>query len=199
MLPVYFNFTYAYGFVARNCRRESLRNLLVSTTVFTVRMYTAAARKLPHERPAASKEESLRAAGRLSAEDARYVVYRLLADGLVTIDGVEELRRERREEVDALKTVVAQFSDGAPERGRRPRKKETRPRQLSPEVRERRRMHGKFVGLLRTIPAAERDDFRRLYKERSVDVAISALEEYRRELLRQEAEHHGRSTGVVDE
>ena len=163
-------------------------------------MYNAQARRIRAAAAGPSKEDVMLEVGRLSAADARYVLYRLLVEGVVTFERVEELRRQRREEMYALKTIVAQFGDDASERGRRRiRKKETRPRQLSPEVRERRRMHGKFVGLLRTVPATRREEFRRLYKEKSVDAAISALEEYRRELLREESQHHRRSTGVVDE
>ena len=138
---------------------------------------------------------------RISAEDARYVLYRLVADGVISVDDVEALRKERRHEVDSLKAIVAQFVDHAPERGRhRTRKKETRPRRLSAEVRERRRLQGRFVGLLRTVPEERREEFRRLYKTASLESAIAALEEYRREPNRKRAALHRRRTrGATDE
>ena len=130
----------------------------------------------------------IQAVERLPVEDVRYVLYRLVLEERVTLPEIEEIRRFRVEEVASLKRMLALFAGGTPPSERTQRKKETRPRTLSPEVREQRRVHGQFVGLLRQVPEMERPRFLQIYRDDSPIAAIEAIKKFR---LREKAKREG--------
>lgn len=129
----------------------------------------------------------------LSSADAIYLVYRLLLDGALTRTTAQQYLSERDEHSRNLTRLARRV-----ERARK-RRRETKPRRLSDEVRQRRRLQGRFIGLLRGVPASERDVYRRLYSAQSPEAAVQALEERKRQAAEAAATRERSGTGVRDE
>jgi hypothetical protein len=141
----------------------------------------------------------------LSEGQAHYVVQRLVQDGRISpaevtryVGDVDREIGELEAKLQRLKSIrqgtVSSSGDGEPKRRRgRPRKdagaatesapvgKTTRRRRrakraVTPEVRASRQVQGRYLALIRQIPANRRGEYSKLAKEKGREAAIARME-----------------------
>ena len=130
----------------------------------------------------------------LSAAHASYVLDRLIADRRVTWADVQRYAGRIKDEIAELEHKLAQLRDAgvaaiARRRGRPPgrpagavaavavgRKRRRRGRAITAEQSASRQLQGKYLSLIRQIPASRRAQYSRIAKEKGREAAIRELQ-----------------------
>ena len=113
-----------------------------------------------------------------TAEEARYVLDRLIARRKIRPSDVERALGDRRQEIQSLRQRLAELERlGSPGRvrrrpsGRRRGAGRSR-RKLSAQARSRLRLQGKYMGYVRRLTAAQKNRVRKVRKEKGWQAAI---------------------------
>jgi hypothetical protein len=124
----------------------------------------------------------------LTAGQANYVLERLIGDRRVSPAEVTRYVGEMRQEIDELERRLESLRSavgGASAAGRRPGRppqaqgeaapRRRRRRAITPEQAASRVLQGRYLGLIRQIPAGKRTHYARLAKEKGREAAIKEM------------------------
>jgi O6-methylguanine-DNA--protein-cysteine methyltransferase len=111
----------------------------------------------------------------LSPGQATYVLQRLVADRRISPNDITRYVSAMQREIDDLESrleALRQASNGVPgETGPRP----ARRRRISAEQKASRELQGKYLGLIRQIPASRRAQYQKIAKEKGREAAIKEM------------------------
>lgn len=127
----------------------------------------------------------------LTPGQARYILEKLVSDRRVSAGEMNRYIGDMHREIDSLEERLQSLRSAAPERaqqqpgawrrgpGRPPgsgaRKTGRTTTALTPEQRASRQLQGRYLGLIRQIPATRRGQYARLAKEKGREAAIKEM------------------------
>ena len=125
------------------------------------------------------------AAPRLNPGQASYVLERLVADRRVTAREIERYMSEMEREISELETRLQSLRQASGNggvanshpgnAGPRTAGASRRRKRVSAEQIESRRIQGRYLGLIRQVPANRRAHFQKIAKDRGREAAIKEL------------------------
>lgn len=121
------------------------------------------------------------AAPRLNPGQASYVLDRMIADRRISARDVEryvsDMQREIADLEDRLQSLRQASANGrvTPERTRGARSSAKRGRRVSAQQLASRKIQGRYLGLIRQVPASRRAHFQKIAKDRGREAAIKEL------------------------
>lgn len=123
----------------------------------------------------------------LSPGQASYVLERIIADRRVSERDVSRYVSDMRDEITRLEQRLQglrQASDGRSQSAAQSRRgspaagetaPRTRRRKVSAEQQESRQIQGRYLGLIRQIPASRRSQYQKIARERGREAAIKEM------------------------
>jgi hypothetical protein len=108
----------------------------------------------------------------LTADESHYVLATLLRKGKLRASVVRATLRGRREEIRELREWLAALEGPGAGSAAPVRRVAVRRRRLSPRVRRLRRLQGRYMGLVRRLPAAKKAKVRAMREKRGMGPAI---------------------------
>ena len=120
-----------------------------------------------------------KSAPQLSPGQASYVLERMVADRRVSAGEINRYVSEMQREIDHLQARLESLRQASG--GSRPSRSEPVPRRgrrsarITPEQRASRKLQGRYLGLIRQIPASRRASFQKTARERGREAAIKEL------------------------
>ena len=116
----------------------------------------------------------------ITADRAAHVLHILIADGKLTAKHVSEALKRREEMIHELRQRLAALEQGAvsavEKAGRKVARKAARTarRRMSPARRAALKMHGRYIGHIRTLPKAAKAKVKAIRERSGVHAAIRA-------------------------
>ena len=121
------------------------------------------------------------AAPQLNPGQASYVLDRMIADRRISARDVERYESDMQREIadleDRLQNLRQASANGGdtPQRARSARPGAKRRRRVSAEQLPSRKIQGRYLGLIRQVPASPRGHFQKIAKDRGREAAIKEL------------------------
>ena len=124
-----------------------------------------------------------RAGSNLSSNDAQEILRQLIHDGRVSTGDINRYREIRQLE-QRLQSLRGGGGSGAARRGRRPaaqpavagKRRRRRSSKLTPQQLASRQLQGRYLGLIRQIPAAQRARYKKMVKDKGRESAIKEMQ-----------------------
>jgi len=124
-----------------------------------------------------------RAGWNIPANDAQEILQELIREGRISSADVSRYREIRQLE-QRLQSLRGGGGSGAARRGRRPaaqpavagKRRRRRSSKLTPQQLASRQLQGRYLGLIRQIPAAQRARYKKMVKDKGRESAIKEMQ-----------------------